>query len=139
MNDSVLLREATVQEIQLELIRRAKFNAFDGERIYASLMKHRAYWQAVLLDRPGVANYQEPRHLLMTGLIKLRDLDDNMWNADQLFILTAKREQAVQLARVIEEEDWGGEKPIVYNDQEEIDSALGVGRQEYGLLSIWWD
>jgi hypothetical protein len=139
MNESTLLREATVQEIQLELIRRSKFNAFDGERIHASLMKHRACWQAVLLDRPGLANYQKPRHLLMSGLIKLRDLDDNIWNADQLFILTAKREQAAQLARIIEEEDWGGEKPIVYNDQQETDSALGVGRQEYGLLSIWWD
>jgi hypothetical protein len=102
-------------------------------------MKHREHWQAVLLDRPGVANYQKPRHLLMTGLIKLRDLDDNIWNADQLFILTAKREQAVQLARIIEEEDWGGEKPILHDDQEETDSALGVGRQEYGLQSIWWD
>ena len=139
MNDSVLLREATVQEIQLELIRRTKYNAFDGERIYASLLKHRAYWQAVLLDRPGLANYQKPRHLLMMGLIKLRDLDGNFWNADQLFILTAKRKQAVQRARIIEKEDWGGEKPIVYDNQEEIDSALGVGREEYGLLSIWWD
>jgi hypothetical protein len=72
MNDSVLLREATVQEIQLELIRRTKFNAFDGERIHAGLMKHRAYWQAVLLDRPGLANYQKPRHLLMSGLINWR-------------------------------------------------------------------
>ncbi len=139
MSDSILLREATVQEIQLELIRRTKYNAFDGERIYASLMKHRELWQAVLLDRPGLANYQKPRHLLMSGLIKLRDLDDNLWNADTLFILTAKREQAVQLARIIEEEDWGGEKPIVHDDQEEIDYALGTGRQEYGLLSIWWD
>src|SRR5437879_13585540 len=111
MNDSVLLRDATVQEIQLELIRRTKFNAFDGERIYASLIKHRAYWQAVLLDRPGLANYERPRHLLMMGLIKLRDLDDNIWNADQLFILNAKREQAVQLARTIEEEARGSEQP----------------------------
>jgi sugar phosphate isomerase/epimerase len=39
MTDSALLREATVQEIQLELIRRTNFNAFDGERIHASLMK----------------------------------------------------------------------------------------------------
>ena len=31
---------------------------------------------------------------------------------------------AVQLARLIEEEDWGGEKPIVYDDQEEM--AAGV-------------
>src|SRR6202521_5585725 len=137
MNDSVLLREATMQEIQLELIRRTKFNAFDGEQICASLMKHRAYWQAVLLDQPGLANYEKPPHLLTMGLIKLRDLDDNIWNADKLFVLTAKREQAVQLARIIEKEDWGGEKPILYNDQEEIDSALGVGRQEYGVLSIW--
>jgi hypothetical protein len=139
MSNSVLLRDATVQEIQLELIRRTEFNAFHGERIYASLMKHRAYWQAVLLDRPGFANYQKPGHLLMSSLIKLRDLDENYWNADKLFILTAKREQAVQLARIIEDEDWGGEKPIVYRDQEEIDSAFGVGREEYGLLSIWWD
>ena len=135
----LFLRDATVQEIQLELIRRTKLNAFDGERIHASLMEHRALWQAALLDRPGLANYQKPRHLLMAGLIKLRDLDDNLWNADQLFILTAKREHAVELARIIEEEDWGGEKPTVYDNQEEIDDALGVGRQEYGLLSIWWD
>jgi|SRR5579884_235938 len=138
MSDSLLLREATVQEIQLELIRRTRFNAFDGAKVYASLMKHRAYWQAVLLDRPGVPNYREPGHLLTSGLIKLRDLDDNLWNADQLFILTAKREQAVQLARIIEEEDWGGEKPIVH-DQEQIDRAVGAGGQEYGLVSIWWD
>lgn len=74
----------------------------------------------------------------MSGLIKLRDLDGNFWNADKLFILTAKRKQAVQLARIIEKEDWGGEKPIVYDDQEEIDAALGGG-EENGLLSIWWD
>jgi hypothetical protein len=91
MTDSLLLREATVQEIQLELIRRTRFNAFDGERIYASLRKHRAHWQAA------------------------------------------------QLARIIEEEDWGGAKPVVYENQEEIDAALGTGRQEYELLSIWWD
>jgi hypothetical protein len=139
MDESILLRQATVQEIQLELIRRTKFNAFDGELIYASLMKHRSLWQAVLLDRPGLANYGKPGHLLMAGLIKLRDLEANIWNADQLFILTSKRDHALELVRIIEEEDWGGEKPIVYDNQEETDSALGTGRQEYGLLSIWWD
>lgn len=137
MSESLRLREATVQEIQLELIRRTRFNSFNGEQIYASLLKHRALWQAVLLDRPGLANYAKPRHLLTAGLIKLRDLDDNLWNADQLFILTAQRAQAVQLARIIEDEDWGGEMPIVYDDQEEMDDALGTGRREYGLLSIW--
>jgi hypothetical protein len=56
MNEPVLLREATVQEIQLELLRRTCFNALDGERVRASLLKHRDLWLAALLDRPGVAN-----------------------------------------------------------------------------------
>jgi hypothetical protein len=27
----------------------------------------------------------------------------------------------------------------VFEDQEEIDRALGTGRDEYGLLTVWWD
>jgi hypothetical protein len=26
-----------------------------------------------------------------------------------------------------------------HEDQRDIDQALGTGRREYGLLSIWWD
>jgi hypothetical protein len=138
MNEPILLRDATVQEIQLELIRRTRFNALDGERVHASLLRHRDLWLAVLLDRPGVANYQQPGFLLMSGLIKLRDLPDNLWNADTLFILTPTRQAADGLAGLIEEEDWGGEVQV-YKDQQEIDWALGTGRQPFGLLSVWWD
>lgn len=138
MNEPVSLRGASVQEIQLELLRRTCFNALDGERVHASLLRHRDLWLAALLDRPGVANYAEPGLLLMSGLIKLRDLPDNFWNADTLFILTPTRQAADQLAGIAEDEDWGGEV-VVYKKQDEIDRALGMGRQEYGLLSIWWD
>ena len=138
MNQSLFLQNASVQDIQLELLRRTKFNALDGERVVASLLRHRGLWLAALLDRPGVANYAKPSFLLMSGLIKLRDLPDNFWNADTLFILTATRTQAEELARIAEEEDWAGEI-IVYRNQDEIDRALGIGRLEYGLLSIWWD
>jgi len=41
MNDSLLLRQASVQDIQLELLRRTSFNALDGEKVCASLVKHR--------------------------------------------------------------------------------------------------
>jgi hypothetical protein len=132
------LRDASVQEIQLELIRRTSFNAMDGEKICASLLKHRDVWQAVLLDRPGVANYSRPRQLLTSGLIKLRDLDDNIWNADHLFILTRTRAQARQMKAIIEQEDWAGEVWLT-EDQQELDMALGSGRQEYGLVQVWWD
>src|SRR5437764_1253701 len=91
-----LLRDATVQEIQLEIIRRTSFNALDGEKVYASLLRNRELWRACLLDRPGLPDYQTPRRLLASGLIKLRDLEDNFWNADHLFILTDTRERARQ-------------------------------------------
>jgi hypothetical protein len=138
MSESLSLQDASVQDILLELLRRTRFNALDGERVCASLLKHRHLWQAALLDRPGVPNYAEPGGLLMAGLIKLRDLPDNLWNADTLFILTPTHHAAEQLARLAEEEDWGGEIHV-YNDQAEIDRALGTGRRDYGLVSLWWD
>lgn len=82
MSESNALSQASVQDIQLELIRRTSFNALDGERVHASLLRHRHLWLAALLDRPGVPNYAEPRVLLTSGLIKLRDLPTNFWNAD---------------------------------------------------------
>jgi hypothetical protein len=132
------LRDAAVQDIQLELLRRTRFNALDGERVCDSLLRHRHLWLAALLDRPGVPNYTDPGGLLMGGLIKLRDLPDDVWNADTLFVLTPTRADAVALAAVAEREDWGGEVRV-YDRQEEIDRALGTGRQPFGLLSVWWD
>jgi hypothetical protein len=102
------------------------------------LLVHRELWLAVLLDRPGVPNYDKPGRLLTSGLIKLRDLPDNYWNADTLFLLTETREQAKRLAQIAEEEDWGGMVHLYFN-QDDVDRALGTGREEYGLLTIWWD
>jgi hypothetical protein len=138
MDRSISLQTASVQDIQLELLRRTRFNALVGERVVASLGKHRNLWRAALLDRPGSPDYSQPRHLLTSGLIKLRDLPDNLWNADTLFILTPTPRDAERLARVAESEDWGGEVQV-HRDPEETDRALGTGRQEYGLLSVWWD
>ncbi|MCI0704806.1 MAG: hypothetical protein L0241_27425 [Planctomycetia bacterium] len=138
MNQSLSLREASVQEIQLELIRRTKFNAFNGEQIYASMLKHRELWTAVLLDRPGVSAPYGSALLLIDGLIKLRDLPDNIWNADTLYILTPSPETARELAQRIADGDLGGEI-MVYEDSEETAPALGAIRHEYGLLTVWWD
>ena len=46
--------------------------------------------------------------------------------------------QARELARIAEEEDWAGEV-CVHKNQEEIDRALGTGRDAYGLIAVWWD
>ena len=139
MNDSLSLRDASVQDIQLELIRRTRFNAMDGERVVAALLRHRDLWLAALLDRPGLPDYSEPRPLLTSGLIKLRDLPQNLWNADTLFVLTRTQDQARRLAALIKEDDWGADEVHVSEDQQEIDRALGSGRREFGLVSVWWD
>lgn len=138
MTQSLALGEATVQDIQLELLRRTRFNDLDGARLCDSLQKHRSLWKAVLLDRPGLANFHGQGMLLTSGLIKLRDLSRNIWNADQLFILTPSPEDARALATIATDEDWGGEV-TVHEDRRATDMALGFGRQTYGLLSIWWD
>jgi hypothetical protein len=50
MDPTVSLRDATVQDIQLELIGRTRFNGYDGGKVYAALMNHRHLWRAALLD-----------------------------------------------------------------------------------------
>ena len=138
MDPATSLRDATVQDIQLELIRRSSFNDFDGEQVCELLHRHRDLWRAVIFDQPGVPNYSRPGTLPTSGLIKLRDLEDNIWNVDKLFILTHTPDGARQLATVFEQETLGA-MPRVYEDTDEIDRALGSFGDQYGLLTAWWD
>lgn len=105
--DDTTLSEASVQEIQLELIRRTNFNAFDGGRVAASLEKNRTLGESAMLDRFCISH---PGHLPKMGLLKLRDLSANIWNADTLYLLTPTVHAASQLANLIELEDWGGDR-----------------------------
>lgn len=130
-----LLIEATVQEIQLELIRRTQFNAFDGERVVAALQAHRDLWEAVLMDR---FCFSEPGWLPRSGLIKLRDLSDNLWNVDTLYILCPDAARARQLGEIAEAEDWGG-MVQVHDDEEDVGSALGSSGRRGAIVSVWWD
>jgi hypothetical protein len=77
-------------------------------------------------------------HLAASGLIKLRDLSDNCWNADTLYILSPSASAARRLARLIEDEEWCGMTQI-HTDQEEVDAALGSGKEERAIVSVWWD
>jgi hypothetical protein len=136
MNDQRPLREATVQDIQLELIRRIRFNMFDGQRVYDFLMKHRHLWQAVVMDRFGYVTKDDVG--ASWGLIKLRDLPDNIWNVDTLVVMTDSVGTAEQLARLFDEADLGGEKAVVQGP-EKTRAALGEYPCDHGLVSVWWD
>lgn len=73
----LLLRDATVQEIQLELIRRTRPGEFNMERVLADLAAHRDLWEAAMMDTFCFSN---PGKLPRSGLIKLRDLPENVAN-----------------------------------------------------------
>src|SRR5690606_19438573 len=114
LGEPILLQEDTVQEIQLELLRRTSFNALDGERIARSLMAYRDLWLAVMLDRQPHWS-RDYTHLPFSWLIKMRDLPGNIWNADSLFIVTDSVEKARRIEQIVKDEDWGGEV-CVYDD-----------------------
>lgn len=64
------LRDASVQDIQLELIRRRSFNSFNGSMIFVSLQRHRDLWLAAWMTRLGVMAGEEG--LSPMSLIPLR-------------------------------------------------------------------
>lgn len=135
MKDELRLRDATAQEIQLELIRRTTFNAFDGERIYFSLLKHRELWEAVTFGRLVA---REQRTLPGGSQIPLRDLSSNDWNADTLYILTPSVAAARALEKVHDSEAWCGEI-YVFDNPKDVDNALGGPDFGRAIVRVWWD
>lgn len=132
---SVALQDATVQELQLELLRRNCTDGLIGKRVFESLLAHRDLWVGAILDRLYVWE-NTPRHLPLMMMIKLRDLEDDFWNADTLYVLCRGRENLDQLQNIADAE-WGGEVRI-HDDPQELSRALGA-LDDYFILSVWWD
>ncbi len=89
-----------------------------------------------MMDRLGFACEGESAH--NWGLIKLRDLPRNSWNVDDLFILTDSIDQARELERIAEEEQWQADNVTVIENKLERSSALGTSDPGY-IISFWWD
>jgi hypothetical protein len=129
------LTEASVQEIQLELIRRWRFNCFDGPKIVASLRRHRSLWRGAFMDRLGFVSQEGQSNF---GLIKLRDLPANHWNVDDLFILTDTLEQARQWQQIAIDEEWSADNTSIIEDEDDRARQLGTSRPGY-VVDFWWD
>jgi hypothetical protein len=138
VGEAIPITDATVQELQLELLRRTSFNMLNGERIARSLLAHRDLWRSVMFDRkPYWTIYYE--HLSPSWLIKMRDMQYNIWNADCLFILTDV-EKLPRMREVIETEEWCGDVEI-YDNKDDVERALGTGREKVqsAIIVVWWD
>lgn len=86
----------TPQQLQFELMKKASFNLFDGERVVGDLQEHPGLWRGAVMDREA----SEPDSC---DLIKLRDIGEGHWNVDTLFILPVpgKEDELFDLAA-----DW---------------------------------
>src|SRR5215472_2709175 len=65
-----------IQEIQFELMRQ-RVNNYDGEQVVADLLRAKSLWRSAMLTR------------LMNVGICLRDIDQDVWNADTLLVLSS--------------------------------------------------
>jgi hypothetical protein len=119
------LSEASIQEIQLELVRRWGFNEFDGKEVYADLMSNSHLWQGVVMDSSF-------------PLVKLRDMvDDGLWNVDLLYIWAKDEQCAQQLLEFGEK--WRAASAEICST-EEMNELMGtLGRKERRLVVMWWD
>lgn len=112
-----------VQRLNLELIRHAGFNAFDGERVVADLLAHRELWQAALMKRDD--------------LVPLRDLPEGFWNVDTLYLLAQPgREDGLKALA----EGWWSDA-MIWLEGDDAQRALGgtgPGPQPR-VLKLWWD
>ncbi len=117
----------TIQDLQLELMRRASFNSFDGDHVADSLLDNRDLWRGAIFDRAAyftLGAYNDGRKCDPIDNIRLRDIGDGYWNADTLYLTPAEDEGALEaLART-----W-------HADEIDWQDFPNAGR----ALRVWWD
>jgi hypothetical protein len=128
-----LLKDATVQELNLELMKRGSFNSFDGEKIVKSLQDHPDLWIGAMMVQESVGEQD---------LISLRDMNNpkygyDAWNIGTLFI-SAKQGKEKELEQLAKSDEWSADE-IDYIKPDKLGSMLGTGRPTFQVLRVWWD
>jgi hypothetical protein len=70
--------------------------------------------------------------------VEVRRTKRKQQHANTLYVLTPDAASATRLAKVAKKDKWGGELSV-HSDQEDVDSALGSGREERAVVVVWWD
>ena len=112
------------QEFQLELIARTNFNFCNGKLIAELLRENHKMWRAALMP---------------LDLLSLRDLENDCWHADTLYIYAEEswRSSLEELVR----EQFNADEVYWIGDSSAAD-MLGVSKLERtsdAILSVWWD
>jgi hypothetical protein len=119
----------TIQDLHLELIKRVWFNECEGKKIYKDLVENRDLWISCMMTR------EDHHHGWIPNLIALRDMKDDYYNVDTLFILVKDKNDK----RILElTKKWDADTASYLNDDANK-MALGTSHPEGSVLKIWWD
>jgi len=114
-----------VQRLQFELMKRASFNDFDGDRVVSDLLAHRHLWRAAMMMRP------------LRGFLPLRDLEDDVWNVDMLVVLSSGQDDGAlrSLAGTWRADEIGWMSP----EERVLELGSSIARFGPEVLVLWWD
>ena len=125
------------QALQLEVIKRSSFNNLDGEQVVKDLLTFRSLWKGVIIDRMGGVTLKElppAGWVSIIDLIKLRDISNDSWNVDTLFIESSGEDNSKLelLAYKMGADD------ITWISDEKAAKFCGVSGKRR-VLKVWWD
>jgi hypothetical protein len=112
------------QKFQLDLIARTNFNFFNGKKIVELLKQNRKMWRSVYLPLSSIS---------------LRDLENDSWHADTLYIYAEdgwqfSLEELVREQFEADEIHWIGSSSAV-----DMLGTTEVKDKRNLILSAWWD
>ena len=114
-----------IQAIQFKLMERSSFNSFDGPRVVRDLRNHRRLWCGVVMDRDD------------GSLLKLRDIGDNYWNVDTVYVLSSGADD-VALARLAQHWSADARAWVAGSAAQKLLGEAGPGSHPR-ILEVWWD
>jgi len=112
------------QELVFEMMKKASFNEFDGEKVVESLKGKRYLWKNAWMGRTGG----------WADLVVLRDLHEDHINIDELFII-ASEGKVMELKALAG--TWKADE-VGWLSKEETQRQLGTG-DRLKVLRVWWD
>jgi hypothetical protein len=121
------LKISKIQDFQLQVIAHTNFNNCDGVKIELLLRKNRLWWRTAMM--------------IGTNLWSLRDMEEDRWLADTLYIF-AREGYEDRLEKLVEGQfdadvvNWiGGSQAIETMGY----WKAGIENNPKMILSVWWD
>ena len=124
-----------IQRLQLELLRRVRYNWLNGERVVNDLLELRELWYSVIASNPSTLFIGHEG--LQTDLMLLRATRYEQWPVDTVYIWTRIEHSATLRQRI--EERWEASEIDEYTPDEKGMSLASMRDPHDRVLCIWWD